>query len=82
MYAPASQPTISRSFDELPQALIELSWFVPETGMPGIRHHLRLRSGDAIHLFINGSQTNNRVSAAVHDQYGFADLRQQIVIVE
>src|SRR5882672_10653002 len=72
----------SCSFDELPQALIELSRVIPETGMPGIGHHLRARSGDAVHLLINDSQTDSRVGAAVRDQHGLAELRQQIVIVE
>jgi hypothetical protein len=62
-----------QTFDKLLQASVIACGVVPEASMSGSQHPNPC-AADAIHLLINDSRFDNRISGAMGNQYRFAQL--------
>src|SRR5215216_4842758 len=73
---------VLQSIGKLLQAAVESCRIIPERCVSRVRHDLNLSVRQAGLVLIYNGRLDHCIVGTMRDQYGPADLRQQIVIVE
>jgi hypothetical protein len=62
--------------------MVEACRIVPEGRVPNLSHHVNLRVRHACLVLLDGSGFDNGIINSVSNQHRFANLLQEIIVVE